>query len=220
MLRGADGREQSLKYDYLVLATGARSAQQGVPWKAQDTHDETVEMLRKTGEKVKAAKHIVIAGAGATGCETSAEIKAAYKDKDVVLLSADPEVLGGDVLAGNMEHEIKKLGVQVKKSSRVEGSRTLADGRTEVVLSDGSRIVTDLYLPTMGLQPNTEWVDKKHLNEHNYVEVDEFYRVKNAENVWACGDIVSTPRAAFMITDKQVCFSSFPPSPGYIQCKS
>ena len=210
-MRDADGKEQSLKYDYLVLATGARSAQRGVPWKAQETHEETVELLRKTGEKVKAAKHIVIAGAGATGCETSAEIKAAYKEKDVVLLSADPEVLSGDVLAGNMEHEITKIGVQVKKSCKVEGSKTLADGKTEVMLSDGSKIVTDLYLPTMGLQPNTEWVDKKHLNERNYIEVDEFYRVKNAENVWACGDIVSTPRAAFMITDKQVCILSHLP---------
>lgn len=116
--------------------------------------------------------------------------------------------LGGDVLAGNMEHEITKIGVQVKKGVRAERSKTLANGKTEVMLSDGSKIVTDLYLPTMGLQPNTEWVDKKHLNEHNYVEVDEFYRVKNAEDVWACGDIVSTPRAAFMITDKQV--RSFP----------
>ncbi|MBE3050209.1 FAD-dependent oxidoreductase, partial [Candidatus Bathyarchaeota archaeon] len=197
-------KEQSLKYDYLVLATGARSASDGVPWKPQDSHDATVSTLRKTAERVGAAKHIVIAGAGATGCETSAEIKAAYKDKEVILLSADPEVLGGDVLAGNMESEITKIGVQVRKSARVEGSRVLGDGRTEVVLADGSKIVTDLYLPTMGLRPNSEFLDKKHLNERNYVEVDEFYRVKNAENVWACGDVVSKPRAAFMITDKQV----------------
>ena len=203
-MQGADGKEQSLKYDYLVLATGARSLQGGVPWKPQDSHEATVELLKKTGEKVKAADHIVIAGAGATGCETSAEIKTAFKDKDVILLSSGPEILGGDTLAGNLEHEITKIGVQVKKNSRVERSKTLENGKTEVVLEDGSKLLTDLYLPTMGLQPNTEWVDKKHLNERNYVEVDEFYRVKGTENVWACGDIVSKPRAGFMITDKQV----------------
>lgn len=212
-MRAADGTEQSLKYDYLVLATGARAASDGVPWKPQESHEATVSMLRKTAERVDAAKHIVIAGAGATGCETSAEIKAAYKDKEVILLSADPEVLSGDVLAGNLESEITRIGVQVKKSSRVDGSRTLPDGKTEVMLADGSKIVTDLYLPTMGLRPNTEFVDQKHLNEHNYVEVDEFYRVKNAENVWACGDVVSKPRAGFMITDKQVCAPPKPSSP-------
>lgn len=176
----------------------------GTPWKTQDTHEATVELMRKTGEKLKEANHVIIAGAGATGCETSAEIKQAYKDKDVILLSADAEILGGDVLASNMEHEITKIGVEVKKNARVEGSKTLPDGRTEVVLADGSRIITDLYLPTMGLQPNTEWVGKQHLNDKNYVEVDDCYRVKDAEDVWACGDIVSKPRAGFMITDKQV----------------
>lgn len=201
-----DGTERSLKYDYLVLTTGARAASENVPWKQQESHEATTSLLRRTAEKVREAKHIVIAGAGATGCETSAEIKENFKDKEVVLLSADPEILNGDVLAGNMEHEITKIGVVVKKNSRVQGTKNLGNGKTEVVLENGSKIVTDLYLPTMGLMANTEFVDKRHLNEKNYAEVDECYRLKDAECAWACGDVVSKPRAGFMITDKQVCY--------------
>ena len=169
---------------------------------------------------MREAKHVVVAGAGPTGCETSAEIKEGFKDKEVVLLSADPEILNGDVLAGNMEHEISKIGVVVKKNSRVKGTKNLGNGKTEVVLEDGNKIVTDLYLPTMGLVANTEFVDKRHLNERNYAEVDECYRLKDAEGVWACGDVVSKPRAGFMITDKQVCplsLSRLPPSVHSIQ---
>ncbi|CAI4210756.1 unnamed protein product [Parascedosporium putredinis] len=196
--------EKTLKYDYLVLATGARSANDDVPWKPLGSHEETVQQLRDTAKKVGAAKTILVAGAGATGCETSSEIKHKYgADKDVILLAADAEVMGGDVLASNMEYEMKKLGVDVRKNARVASTEVLADGRTEVRLVEGAPITVDLYLPTMGLKPNTGYLSEKLLNENKYVEVDEFYQVKNAENVWACGDIVSKPRAGFMITDKQ-----------------
>lgn len=207
-VQSPDGTERSLKYDYLVLATGARAASEGVPWKPQETHEATADLLRRTAERVREAKHVVVAGAGPTGCETSAEIKQNFRDKEVVLLSADAEVLNGDVLEGNMEHEMSKIGVVVRKDSRVMGTRSMGNGKTEVALADGIKIVTDLYLPAMGLVANTEFVDKRHLNERNYAEVDEFYRVKDAEDVWACGDVVSKPRAGFMITDKQAC----PPS--------
>lgn len=205
LVKAVDGTsEQTLKYDYLVLATGARAANDNVPWKPLANHEATVKQLHETAAKVKEAKTVLIAGAGPTGCETSSEIKHKYgPDKEVILLSAGTEVMGGDTLASNMEYEMKKLGVDVRKNSRVEGSKVLPDGKTEVTLADGTSILADVYLPTMGLKPNTGYLSEKLLNECKYVEVDEFYQVKETENVWACGDIISKPRAGFMITDKQ-----------------
>ncbi|WYZ46358.1 hypothetical protein EsH8_IX_000583 [Colletotrichum jinshuiense] len=194
---------RSLPYDYLVLATGARSASPEMPWKGAGSHEETLKKLRETAEKVKAAKHVVVAGAGPTGVECAGEIRFEYKDKEVILLAADEEILGGDTIAKGVENEIVRLGVQVKKNSRVASSRQLPDGKTEVTLTSGETIKTDAYLPTMGLVPNTEYLDTGLLNDRKYVNVDEFMRVKGVENVWACGDIVSYPRAGFMLTDKQ-----------------
>jgi thioredoxin reductase len=196
--------EKTVPYDYLVLATGARAANDTMPWKAAGTHEEILALLHKTQEKVKNAKHVVIAGTGPTGVETSAEIRYECKDKEVVLLSADDELLGGDSIASAAEAEITKLGVQVRKNARVTGSKTLPDGKTEVTLANGEKIVTDLYMPTMGLTPNTEFLPSSFLNERKCVEVDELFQVKGVENIWACGDVVSKPRAGFMITDKQV----------------
>jgi apoptosis-inducing factor 2 len=196
--------EKTLKYDYLVLATGARSITPGVPWKANGTYEECVELLHKTQERVKAANHIIIAGAGPTGVETSAELRFEFKDKDVVLLSPDPEILGGDSVASAVEREIVKLGVTVKKNCKVLSTTVLPDGKTELSLANGEVLTTDLYLPTFGLAPNTDYLDPKLLTERKYVHVDDYLRVKGAENVWACGDIVSKPRAGFMISDKQV----------------
>ncbi|OLN97395.1 Apoptosis-inducing factor 2-like protein 1 [Colletotrichum chlorophyti] len=194
---------RSLPYDYLVLATGARSASPDMPWKSAASHDETLAILHDTAAKVKAAKHVVVAGAGPTGVECAAEIRFEYKDKDVILLASDQEILGGDTIAKGVEAEIVRLGVNVKKNSRVANSRPLPNGKTEVTLVNGEKITTDLYLPTMGLVPNTEYLDASMLNDRKYVDADECFRVRGVDNIWACGDVVSSPRAGFMIADKQ-----------------
>lgn len=195
--------ERVLNYDHLVLATGTRAKDGQVPWKGNGTNEEIMTLLRETTEKVKNAKHIVVAGAGATGVEVAGELRYEFKDKDVILLSGEPNILRGDAIAGNAENELKKLGVQVKTDAKVASANTLPDGKTEVVLENGEKITTDLYLPTMGMTPNTEYLPEKVLKENKFVAIDEFYKVKNVESVWAAGDIVWTPRGSFVITDKQ-----------------
>ncbi|KAK8105838.1 uncharacterized protein PG998_003691 [Apiospora kogelbergensis] len=200
--------ERSLSYDHLVLGTGTRYMDPNSPWKANGTNEEVMASVKSTQEKIRAAKHIVVAGAGATGVETAGEIRFEFKDKEVVLLSGGDQILGGDAIAGNAEQELIKLGVQVKLGARVTGSHELPDegaqgGKTEVTLANGETILTDLYLPTMGVLPNTEYLPAKVLRDDKYVLVDEFGRVQNAENVWAAGDIISEPKSSFIIADKQ-----------------
>jgi apoptosis-inducing factor 2 len=200
------GEERVLSYDHLVLATGTRTAgDDAVPWKASGTHEEIMDTLHRTAERVKAAQHIVVAGAGATGVETAGELGFEYrKDKEIVLLSGDAEILGGDIVAASAASELRKLDVTVKTGARVASTAVLPDGKTEVTLKSGEKILTDLYLPTMGMAPNTEYLPDKVLRDDKFVAVDEFYRVKNATNVWAAGDIVWLPRGSFVIADKQV----------------
>ncbi|KAI1122441.1 hypothetical protein F5Y10DRAFT_75356 [Nemania abortiva] len=208
---GADSSERELSYDYLVVATGTRNAgTTNVPWKNNGTHEEIAALLAETQEKVKAAKHIVVAGAGATGVETAAELgfeygnpKDAAAKKEIILLSADKEVLNGDSIAGNVAAELKKLNVTIHGSARVASTSTSPDGKTEVVLENGEKIVTDLYLPTMGMTPNTEFLPEAVLTDKKFVEIDEFYAVKGAEDVWAAGDVVWKPRGSFVLADKQ-----------------
>ncbi|KAI8630468.1 FAD/NAD(P)-binding domain-containing protein [Xylariaceae sp. FL1651] len=206
----SDGSERELAYDYLVVATGTRGVDASVPWKNNGTHEEITALLAETQDKVKAAKHIIVAGAGATGVETAAELgfeygnpKDATTKKEIVLLSADKEVLNGDSIASNVMTELKKLHVAVRGSARVASTNPLPDGKTEVVLGSGEKIVTDLYLPTMGMVPNTEFLPATLLTDKKFVDIDEFYRVKGADDVWAAGDVVWKPRGSFVLTDKQ-----------------
>lgn len=206
-VKTAGGAEpRVLSYDHLVLATGTRTAGEGtVPWKANGTHEEIMATLHDAADRVAAAKHIVVAGAGATGVETAGELGYEFrKTKEIVLLSGDAQVMGGDIVAGAAESELRKLDVVIKTGARVQGTAVLPDGKTEVTLQNGEKILTDLYLPTMGMAPNTEYLPAAVLKDDKFVAVDEFYRVKNATNVWAAGDIVWIPRGSYVQTDKQV----------------
>lgn len=217
--------DRSLSYDQLVLATGSRNAQlkqQGNPvaneaspvrpWKADDTYEDIIALLHSTQEKVKTAKHIAIAGGGSTGVEVAAELGYAYGGKSVedggkeIVLLSSGEVLGGDIVASSARNELKKLHVDVRTTGAVTAARTLPDGRTELTVEGaGEPVITDLYLAAVGMTPNTDYLDAKLLNDKKYVEVDEFFRVKGvpSNNVWAVGDVVSKPRAAYFITTKQ-----------------
>ncbi|CAK7219008.1 hypothetical protein SCUCBS95973_003675 [Sporothrix curviconia] len=220
--------EQSLTYDHLVVATGSRNTHlktQGgatdgdnsnaspiMPWKADNTYEDIVALLHSTQDKVKAAKHIVVAGGGSTGVEAAAELGYAFGGKpadkggkEIVLLSSG-EILGGDTIAGSARNELKKLHVDVRTTGAVTAARTLPDGRVELTIAGAAEpVVTDLFLAAVGLTPNTDYLDATLLNAKKYVEVDEFFRVKGVaeNNVWAVGDVVSKPRAGFIITQKQ-----------------
>ncbi|KAF4972640.1 hypothetical protein FSARC_788 [Fusarium sarcochroum] len=197
------GPSAVLSYDHLVIATGAETVDPSLPWKASSSHEELVASLHRTAAQVEKAKHVVIAGAGATGVELAGEIRFAYPKTTVVLISADDQVVAGDQIASSVESELRRLGVEIRAGVRSEDTTELPDGKTQVKLSNGETLVTDLFLATMGLRPNTGFLPKEWLNEHGYADVDDELRVKAAEGVWAVGDVVSKPRAAFMITEAQ-----------------
>jgi NADH dehydrogenase FAD-containing subunit len=203
-----DNSRRTLTYDHLVLATGSRCPEPTSPWKASGSYEEVLEHLHQTAKKAKAAKHIVVGGAGGTGVEVAGELAYEWgKTKEIILLSADDKVLGGDVTASAAANELKKLNVSIKYGARVDSTSTNSEsGKTEVKLANGEVIATDLYLSTIGVVPNTEYVPAKYLaGKDNYrtVVVDEYLRVKETKDVWACGDVVSKPRAGFFITQKQ-----------------
>ncbi|KAK4449936.1 hypothetical protein QBC34DRAFT_448624 [Podospora aff. communis PSN243] len=204
-VKTASGESKTLSYDQLVIATGSHTAG-GVPWKAEGSYEEVVDLLKATEEKVKAASHIVVAGAGSTGIEVAGELGYEFgKTKEIILLSAGEKLINGDMIAGPAANELKKLNVKIQYNARVSDTRPSAadPAKTEVVLANGETITTDLYLPTMGLIPNTDYVPAKYLDSNKLVEVEDSLRVKGTTNVWAAGDVISKPRAGFMITQKQ-----------------
>ncbi|KAF3766787.1 FAD/NAD(P)-binding domain-containing protein [Cryphonectria parasitica EP155] len=209
--------DRTLTYDQLIIATGARSSSGTsssnsttleVPWKVLDTYDETVASLDKTRERVQAASTIIVGGAGATGVEVAGELGYEYgKTKEITLLCGGPSVLDGDSIGGAARAALEKLHVKIRLDARVKGSKNLAggEGKTEVSLENGETLTADLYLPTVGMVPNSEMLDGAYLGEKGYVVTNDLHQVKGleSEGVWALGDVVSKPRGGFLITQKQ-----------------
>lgn len=79
--------EGTLNYDILILATGSRT-REPAPFKNLDSTDATRESLHAFQQSIKAAKSIVVGGAGVTGCEVAGELGYHYgREKRITLVS-------------------------------------------------------------------------------------------------------------------------------------
>ncbi|PQE28020.1 amid-like mitochondrial oxidoreductase protein [Rutstroemia sp. NJR-2017a WRK4] len=209
---GQNGRTD-LSYDYLVLATGSRT-KEDTPFKGHGSHQATLDALHDYQNKVKSAGSITVVGAGATGVETAGELGYAYGSSKKITLVCKPTISiissHATVLDGTpasvsktATKQLQNLSVTIKTSTKVSGSAQTPDGRWELTLSDGSKMTTDLYIPTMGIVPNSSFVPEKYLNPAGFVIVDEFLRVKGTTDVYAAGDISAVERAQYGHMDKQ-----------------
>jgi len=127
------GKEISISYHALVLATGSKS--HSAIWSSYGNgHEEIEAALADANAQVKAAKSIVIAGGGPAGVETAGEI-AEYlngspgwfqtrpknpKAQITLITSADkllPRLR--PALAKQAERDLNRLGVEVKYNTKV-----------------------------------------------------------------------------------------------------
>lgn len=99
--------------------------------------------------------------------------------------------------------ELHSLKVEIKTNSKAIGTTRTPQGQHEVTLSDGRKLVADMYISAAGLVPNSSYVPAIFLNNDGYVKVDEYLRVKGAEAMWAIGDISDVEPPQFKVTDTQ-----------------
>ncbi|KAF2489242.1 FAD/NAD(P)-binding domain-containing protein [Lophium mytilinum] len=197
---------KTLAYDFLILATGSHT-KGGAPFKGLGSTDDTKRVLHDFQAQVKTAKTIVVAGAGVTGCEVAGELASEYgSQKKVTLVGSGATVLEASqapaFLHEFVDKEFRKLGIDIKLKAKVTGSAETPDGRTEVTLSTGDKLVTDLYIPTFGLVYNTSYLPAKFVKANGSVVVDEYLKVKGAGDVWAIGDILDLESSQFLTMDK------------------
>lgn len=95
------------------------------------------------------------------------------------------------------------MNVKILKGAKILSSTALEDGQTEIALSNGTKFTVDLYLPTMGVIPNSEYVPQNLLDDKSLVTVDEFLRVKGTQDFWAAGDTTDLDFAQLIYCEKQ-----------------
>ncbi|KAJ9160789.1 FAD/NAD(P)-binding domain-containing protein [Coniochaeta hoffmannii] len=194
-VRAGDGgaEERTIAYDQLVIATGSSLATD-LPFKTIGSYERTIEEWHKLQNRIKAAKSVVIAGAGPTGVETMGELAYKYGTTKKLTLIIDGEHALPSLMpsvAKTAEAELTKMKVELLRKVRVDAVEELGgdNGGTKLTLSDGKTLVADVFLPLYGVRPNSSFVPAHLLDAGGCVKVEPSLRVAGCENVWAVGDV-------------------------------
>lgn len=180
-----------INYSTLILATGSKS---NSPLWFMNDHQEVVKnKYEELQASLAKSETVLIAGGGAVGVETAAEI-GFYLKKRITVLSGGERLLPRHP-AGNAstaESKLKDLGVETIHNLRSLSSRKLDDGCTEVTLSDGSTRKFDIFIDATGTTPNSAFIPAAWLNASGKVTCDDkSFRVIGAPNVYVFGDLAS-----------------------------
>ena len=199
----ADGRE--LRYAGLVIATGLRPRR--IPG---DQASSVRHVLRTVDDAValysqlRSGRHIVVVGAGFIGCEIA--VTASSYGCRVTLIEPQPApmylALGAE-LGGAIGEFHRNNGIDIRSGVSVTAISQHRDGAI-VSLSDGTDLVADIILESVGSHPNTEWLDGNGLDLDNGVHCDEHLRVIGADNAIAVGDVARFPNPRFPGTARRV----------------
>ncbi len=189
----ASGRR--LDYGHLVLATGARQR----PLEAPGVDLAGVMALRDLAdarglrERVKAARHIVVIGAGFIGLEVAATAAALGGEVTVVELGARP--LGRAVSPATSAFFLEAhqaFGARVLLGVGVAALRERRGALDAVELTDGSVLPADLAVIGIGVLPEDRLARQAGVACANGIVVDEFLATADPL-VSAIGDCAAFP---------------------------
>ncbi|MGW0035387.1 FAD-dependent oxidoreductase [Gordonia sp. NPDC003376] len=190
---GAD----TLAYDALILAPGARAIRPPIP----GIDSPVVTTLRTVGDAVAlreyvldGARRAVVLGAGFIGLEAAEALRMRGLEVDVVELAdhvlppLEPE------MASLVRAELVRLGITVHDgvaAVSVEVADPLGSGTHHsaiVVLADGSRLPADIVVLSVGVTPDTAPFAAAGIAcERGAIVVDE-HGATNVDGIWAVGD--------------------------------
>ncbi|EJD49635.1 FAD/NAD(P)-binding domain-containing protein [Auricularia subglabra TFB-10046 SS5] len=210
---------EQLAYHALIIATGASTPSPLLGLNRDEAFlRESWAAFRKA---LPAAKSIVVAGGGPSGVETAGELgehlngragffssRLANPNVNITLVTADSKLLPHlrPSLAAKAEVLLAKVGVTVIKNTRVVSVTPEDSGqagehlpsKAAVTLSDGETLEADLYVPAIGMTPNTSFIDSSLLASDGRVAANSAtFRVEGAgERVYAIGDASAAARPA------------------------
>ena len=181
---------QSLRYDTLVIATGARARRLPTGIGMAGVHVlrgmEDALALRLA---MQAARNVAIIGAGFIGTEVAAAARSF--GLPVALLDRVPTILSrvcGAEFAAAVARMHQARGVVIRLGVGVD--RLLGSARVEgVALSDGTQVAADLVVVGIGTEPDVEWLQGSDLESRGGVACDACGRA--APDVYAIGDVAS-----------------------------
>lgn len=190
---------QSLNFDYLVIATGAKSRVLDPDWEPHTMSLKTLDDAKKIRQAIvaeaKKEEHstISVIGAGPTGVELIFGARQLLereneKHKTHLLLFNNADKLF-PFLSDNLRVYIDKL----LKSHEINlHANTTIDLVTDSEISTSdSQFKSDITIKAAGVVPNTSMIDGRYLDDRGNLRVDSSLKVEGFDHIFALGDIIS-----------------------------
>ena len=186
---------ETLPYDKLILATGARARRLELP--GADLAGVQVLRSAADAEELKLAlgpgKRLAVVGGGYIGLEAAASARAL--GAEAVVLEALPRILARsscEVLSDFFTAYHKAHGVDFELGVTITGFEGAGGKVTGVRLADGRVIACDAAVIGIGILPNEELARDAGLECANGVVVDEHARTADPD-IYAIGDVTRRP---------------------------
>jgi dihydrolipoamide dehydrogenase len=183
-----DDQDIEVQFDALLVCTGASPFVP--PFARPDGH--RVLTTRQVFDFRHLPEHLVVLGAGPTGCEFADFFSRC--GSRVTLVSARDQILPNDDpdLAEVLEEVFLKRGMDVIKNGRAAAIDTEDSECVRLVLEDGRELDCSHVLLCIGMRPNTMELGLESagvtFGDRGTLPIDEFCRT-NVENIYACGDV-------------------------------
>ncbi|MBB3648753.1 3-phenylpropionate/trans-cinnamate dioxygenase ferredoxin reductase subunit [Rhizobium sp. BK619] len=176
-----DGRV--LRYDKLLLATGARPRRLTCPGATHALDFRTHTEAEAIFSRVAPGRSVAIIGAGLIGMELAAVLRG--KDVAVNVIEAAQKPLGRAVPARFAEKLHARHAAEGVRFHLDRGVTAIGDGG--VTLTDGSLVHADLVVSAIGVVPDIALAEAAGLATGNGILTDACLRT-SAPNVFAAGD--------------------------------
>ena len=187
------GNGASLKARSLILATGARWRNMGVPGEAEYRNKGVAYCPHCDGPLFK-GKRIAVIGGGNSGVEAAIDL--AKTVGHVTLIEFDTKLRADEVLQAKLRSLPNVEIVTNGQTTEITGANGKVNGLRVKDRASGDERTIELegVFVQIGLVPNTEWLEDSGLTltKHGEIATDEEGRT-NLHGVFAAGDVTDVP---------------------------
>lgn len=194
VIKERDGNEYEERFDYLVLAPGAKPLLP--PIKGIDSKKiltlrnmNDMDKIKKEIEKNKIKRSVVIGG-GYVGVETAENLQ--HLGIETTLVEAAPNILApfDGEMVNILEYELVMKGINLMTSEKVVEFQEIGES-VVVILESGKKIETDMVILSIGVAPDTKFLENSGitLGNRGHILVNDSLET-NIPGIYALGDAI------------------------------